>query len=150
VSDEDTIGLIFPILPHHVKRFFEDKKSVFVKFTGRGLSARKLQSASRLFFYESGRCKEIVGEARIVEKTTGTADEVLAKYGNDLFLTPRELEVYTANRRTQGMLTLVLRDAKRYEIPLRLHKGLTMAGQYMTGAMYRKLKEVLRVKEQQA
>jgi len=139
VSDEDTLGLIFPILPHHLRRFFEDQKKVFVKFVGRGLSPRKLQSSSRLFFYESGSNKEIVGEARIIEMTTGIAEEVLTKYGKDLFLTPNELEVYVGDRKAQRMLVLILKDAKRYQVPLRVHKGLTMAGQYMTRAMYQKL-----------
>lgn len=132
----DTVGVIFPILAHHLRRIFDDQKRVFVKFIGRELSPGRLHSGSRLFFYQSGSSKEVVGEARIVGIAAGTVEEVLAKHGKDLFLTPTELETYAGNRKAKRMLILILEDAKRYQVPLKLDKGLTMAGQYMTKTMY--------------
>lgn len=43
-----------------------------------------------MFFYESRGGKEVVGEARIIEVGSGTVDEVLARFGDDLFLTRPE------------------------------------------------------------
>jgi len=138
-SRDDVEGIVFPILPNHLERFFEGGKSVFVKFVGRRDFSDKIQCGSKLFFYKSKGNKEVVGEARIVEVGTGTVDEALARFGDDLFLTRPELEEYANNRKARRMLVLVLKDAKKYRTPLRLDKGLTMAGQYMTRAMYHKL-----------
>jgi len=135
-DQKDTIGIIFPVLPEHLHRFFERQKRVFVKFVGREVVPRSLQSGSRLFFYESRSNKEIVGEAKIVEITSGTIEEALAKYGEDLFLTRIELEDYAGDRKTKRMLALVLEDVKKYTVPLRPNKSVTMAGQYMTKSMY--------------
>lgn len=137
---KNTIGIIFPVLPEHLGRFFERQKRVFVKFVGREVVPRSLQSGSKLFFYESRSNKEIVGEARIVEITIGTVEEMLAKHGEDLFLTRIELEEYAADRKAKRMLVLVLEDAKKYAVPLRLDKSITMAGQYMTKSMYNDLR----------
>jgi hypothetical protein len=144
LTKEDTpkvIGIIFPVLPHHLPRFFENHKTVFVKFVGRHSLSGQIHRGSKLFFYESMGNKEVVGEARIVEVSTGTMDEVLARHGDELFLTRTELEQYAGNRRAQRMLVLVLQDVKKYKVHFRLGKGLTMAGQYMTKAMYLRLSE---------
>mgnify|MGYP001077015786 CR=1 FL=1 len=135
-DQKDIIGIIFPVLPEHLHRFFERKKRVFVKFVAREDAHRSLQSGSKLFFYESRSNKEIVGEARIVDITSGMVEEVLAIYGEDLFLTRIELEEYAGDRKAKRMLVLVLGDVKKYAIPLRLDKSVTMAGQYMTKSMY--------------
>jgi len=131
---KDVLGIIFPVLPEHLRRFFEGKKRVFVKFVGN--VPLWLQSGSKLFFYESRSDKEVVGEARIVEIGAGTVEEVLAEYGEDLFPTRIELEEYAGDRKAKRMLVLVLGDVKKYAIPLRLDKSVTMAGQYMTKSMY--------------
>jgi len=54
------------------------------------MTSYELQAGSRLFFYESRGGKEVVGEARIIEVGSGTVDEVLARFGDDLFLTRPE------------------------------------------------------------
>ena len=139
-SPNSVVGIIFPILPNHVKRFFEGRKRVFVKFFGAGVLPKELQCGSRLFFYKSRNNKEVVGEARIVEVCSGTVEEVLTRFGDGLFLTRTELEEYAGNRRTKQMLALVLEEPKRYEVPTRLDKSVTMAGLYMTKTMLKKLR----------
>lgn len=130
----DIVGVIFPLLRGHIERFLSEQKKVFVKFAGERMFPR-LQVGNKLFFYESQGGKEIVGEARIAEITQGTVDEVLVRFGRDLFLTRDELEGYAGNRRGRIMLVLVLEDITRYSVPLRLDKGITMAGRYVTKAM---------------
>jgi hypothetical protein len=100
----------------------------------------RLQVGSKLFFYESKGSKEIVGEARIAEMTQGTVDEVLGRFGADLFLTRNELEAYAGNRRERRMLVLILEDITRYAVPLKLDKGVTMAGRYITKTMLENLR----------
>ena len=136
----DIIGVIFPIFRRHFQRLLDDEKTVFVKFVARAF--RRLRSGSRLFFYESRGNKEIVGEARVVDINSGTPDELLRKFGKNLILTRRELEEYTGDRRTKEMLVLVVRNARKYAIPLRLNKSVSMAGLYMTKEMYRGMRTV--------
>lgn len=59
---------------------------------------------------------------------------------DELFLTRSELEEYAGSRRGNKMLTLVLEDVKKYVVPLRLDKSITMAGQYMTKTMLKSLR----------
>jgi len=136
---DDTVGVVFPVFREHIERFLSERKKVFVKFAGERMFPR-LQVGSKLFFYESQGGKEIVGEARIVEITQGTVDEVLARFGRDLFLTRSELEVYAGSRRGRRMLVLVLEDMTRYSSPLKLDRGITMAGRYITKTMLEDLR----------
>lgn len=132
-EDNEVLGIVYPMLGHHIQRFFEEQKKVFVKFVGR--EPQRLRSGCKLFFYESRSNKEVVGEGRIVQIYNETIDEVHAKFGDDLFLTWTELEEYAGNRKTKRVLVLVLKDIRRYRIPLRLDKSVTMAGRYMTRRM---------------
>lgn len=136
---DSVIGIIFPMLPEHVRRFFEQGKTVFVKFVAHLYT--NLQPGSKLFFYESRSKKQIVGEARIIQIGSGTMDEVLLKHGADLFLTPTELKEYVGNRRERGMLVLVLDGVRKYSTPLKADRPVTMAGQYMTKEIFRRLKD---------
>lgn len=138
-NNGDVIGIIYPILHDHCQRLLEGGKDVFVKFVSRRPSM--LRPGSRLFFYESGGKKEIVGEAKIVEVTDGTLEEVLRKFSDRLFLTREELERYAGERRTKKMLVCVISDVKRYSTPLKLGRSLTMAGQYMTKRMRKSLRD---------
>lgn len=138
--DKEVIGVIFPILPHHLQRFFEERKRVFVKYLGRDVPPERLTVGSKLFFYQSRNRKEIVGEGKIEEISDGTVEEVLAKFGDDLFLTRSELGIYAGNRETKKVLVLVLKEVKHYSTPLKLRRSVTMPRQYMTRNMLSNLK----------
>ena len=137
-DDRAAVGIIFPILRDHIQRLLEGKKTVFVKFVGN--LPKRLHPGSKLFFYESRSKKEIVGEARIVEISSGTPQEVLQRFRNDLFLTATEFEKYIGDRKSQRVLVLILTSAKRYRRPLKIAKAITMTGQYMTKQMLRSLR----------
>jgi len=139
-AEDEIVGVIFPILPHHLQRFLKERKKVFVKYLCQDVPPEKLLVGSKLFFYQSRSNKEIVGEARIGQISDGTVEEVLAKFGNDLFLTRNELELYAGNRIRKRMLVLVLEEVKHYTAPLKLGRSVTMAGQYMTRNMLSNLK----------
>jgi len=140
VSSDQTIGIIFPILSDHLDRFFHDRKTVFVKYFGKERLPLRLRVGSRLFFYESGRSKQIVGDAKIIGIESATYEDVIARFGDYLFLTKNEFERYAQDRRDKKMLILVLREMRKYSAPLRLKNGLTMAGQYMTRKMFEELR----------
>jgi hypothetical protein len=132
------IGVIFPLFQEHIRRFFDEGRTVFVKFAAN--RPTRLKMGSRLFFYQSKGLKEIVGEARIVNMSWETAEEAIAAYGDRLFLTPTELRQYAGNRSAKRMLVLVLDSFKEYSIPLKLDKSTTMAGRYMTQNLFQELK----------
>jgi hypothetical protein len=136
----EVVGIIFPLLPSHLPRFFSGGKTVFVKFFGKERVPQRLRPGHRLFFYESKGNREIVGESRIAEIFSEEAEEVLARFGDRIFLTRSEFEDYVADRKGKRLLVLVLGYPKKYGVPMRLYKSLTMAGQYMTKEMLRKLK----------
>jgi hypothetical protein len=110
----------------------DEGRTVFVKFFGKQEVPKWLRRGARLFLYESGGNREIVGEAKITEITSGTMDEVWATFGEKIFLTRAELEQYVGDRKERRMLVIVLSEAKRFGTPLNLRRALTMAGQYMT------------------
>lgn len=103
IDGNETMSMIFPLVPNQLQRFFEDRKTVFVKFTARQAPPERLRIGSRLFFYESRRKQEVVGEARIAEISTGTIEQVLARFGDKLFLTQTELNIACLS--LHGLLT---------------------------------------------
>lgn len=132
------VGIIFPLFEEHIRRFFDEDKTVFVKFIASDLT--HIHSGHRLFFYRSKGNKEVVGEARIVDIASKTANEALATYGDRLFLTAKELREYVRDRNAKNMLVLVLDHFKKYPVPLRLDKSVTMAGQYMRQSLLSQLR----------
>jgi hypothetical protein len=137
-EQDPTIGIVYPLFQEHLQRFFDKGKTVFVKFLlGR---PTRLNPGLRLFFYQSKSRKEIVGEARIVDISSITADEVLSAYGDRLFLNSEEFREYVGDRHSKPMLVLILEGFERYSSPLKLDKSVTMAGQYMTKTMLDKAK----------
>jgi len=84
---------------------------------------------------------EIVGEATITKAELVSASDVPSVYGTNLFLTQPEFERYVEKRKRKAMLVLVVGDARRYTVPLKLSKSVTMAGRYMTRRMYQQLRE---------
>jgi hypothetical protein len=144
---DDTVGIVFPILPEHLERFFSDQKTVFVKFVGRQATRQRLQPGSKLFFYESRGSKEVVGEARIAEIATGTIEEIIPRFGDEIFLTRDELEEYVGDRKTRSMLVLVLEALKKYTVPMRLGRSPTMAGMYMTKRMLKNTQKSIIAKQ---
>jgi hypothetical protein len=137
-----TIGIIFALFPHHIRRFLDENKSVFVKFYGRKGMPSRIHPGSKLFFYESKGNKEIVGEATISAMSTETANDVVSKFGDALFLTSKELDEYAKNRQDRKMLVLILKSSKRYNRPMRIGKPITKAGRYMTDELRRTLTTV--------
>jgi hypothetical protein len=136
-----TIGIIFPFFPKHLERLLNQHKTVFVKFFGRERIPVNLHPGSKLFLYESKGDKEIMGEAKILRVESLRASDVISVYGERLFLTQSEFDEYVGNRRDKRILVLVLEDAKRYAVPLKLNRSVTMAGRYMTSKMYKDLRD---------
>lgn len=114
---------------------------MFVKFFGKQRTPSRLHRRAKLFFYQSGGGKTLVGDAEITEVSSGTLDMVWNRFGERLFLTKHELEAYVGDRQNIQMTILVLDNARRYAVPLTLDHSLTMAGQYMTKQLHHELNQ---------
>jgi hypothetical protein len=148
-AQNEVLGIIFPLLPEHIRKFFDEEKTVFVKFIGRN-NRLNVRSGYRLFMYQSRTNKEVVAEAKISEVSSGTVDEVLRKFGDKLFLSESELRQYAGDRMDKNMIVLLLTSLRKYSVPLKMKKPITMTGQYMTKQMYESLKEPIRSTPQTA
>jgi len=136
------IGLIYPIPVVFVDRLFDGKTKVFVKFLAH--TSTKAAPRHKVIFYASNGPKKLVGEGTIRKVEFLTPERVLAKYKDELFLNEAELSAYVKRsswtprtmRDSKEMLTLVLRNLRKYSKPIEYNKPITMAGQYLTAEEY--------------
>lgn len=126
------VGAIFPILPEHTPKLFEEGQSVFVKFT-----KLQLDKGMIIAFYVSGR-RNIVGQGTITNIEKMRPKEVWTKYGNKIFLTKREYDSYVRissisgeERKSKKITAFVLKDLKKYEKPVIPTRYVTPAGRYL-------------------
>ena len=96
------IGVTFPVPKHLMPRFFEDKKTVFIK---PATVFRELHGGMKFVFYQSHEDTGYVGEATIKRILIG--DDPLAffeTFGDAIFLTKEETRAYAGSQdRWQGV-----------------------------------------------
>ncbi|HSV49805.1 MAG TPA: DUF365 domain-containing protein [Candidatus Acidoferrales bacterium] len=134
------IGAVFPISATHAKRIFEDKKIVFVKFTGMS----NFKAGSKIVFYVTKE-KALLGEGtvRMIQRVSPT--EAWDKHCKDLFLNQEEYNSYTnwssveAKPRKQTEITVfTLKNVKKYDKPKPI-KGITSSGRCLSEEEYNTL-----------
>ena len=138
-KSDKPIGIIYPLPPYLINRFFKDNKSVFVKYPTHETISPKLRSCEKLIFYKSRSDWELVGEARIEEVYLMTAQEALCKFKEELFLSEEELEAYVKSRTSKKLLVFKLSEARAYKRPIKLDHYVTMGGEYLFGKDYKKM-----------
>lgn len=126
------VGAIFPILPDHTPKLFEEGQNVFVKFT-----KLQLEKGMIIAFYVSGR-KNIVGQGTITNIERMPPEEIWTKYGNRIFLKKKEYDSYVhispitgEERKSKNITAFVLKDLRKYESPLVPTKYVTASGRYL-------------------
>lgn len=130
-----TIGAIFPVLPEHVSKLFDNRR-VFVKFT-----KLKIETGSTIIFYVSGK-KLLVGEAKVGRTQRLNPDFVWSRYGKMLFLDEEAYKDYVTispiskeRRRMRKVTVYELRDVKKYTKPIKTIYPITSSGRYLTKEM---------------
>lgn len=129
--------MIYPLLHEHIERIFQGK-DVFCKYVGKGNPGLKV--GDKLLFYESRGQSRVVGEATIGTIEFLTPEEVIAKYGDRLFITKEELDNYRKLRcrpLDKRLMVLSLYNTRRYKEPFRTSKPVTMAGQTLSKEEYK-------------
>lgn len=130
------IGVVYPILPQHVDRMFDEKKDVFVKFS----KHRHLAEGSVIVFRVSGR-KEFAGEGVIKKVEKLEPNEAWNRYGDRIFLTKKDYDKYVSRsplgeRKSRTIAVYVLRQLRKYKKPVPANKRMTVAGYYITRKDY--------------
>lgn len=130
-------AVIFPIIPSHVSRFFDEERDIFVKFT-----KMKLKKGMLLIFYVS---KEMVlaGEAKITKVEQLYPDVAWESYRNRIFLDREEYDKYVGfspisreERKTKDVLVLSLSSFRKYDPTLRVPLSITPSVRYITKETY--------------
>lgn len=136
----DKIGVTFPIPKSLMSRFFEKRKTVFIK---PATLYKDLREGMKFIFYQSQQDTGYVGEA-IIKKITFSADpfSFFEIYGDDLFLTREELANYIEekkkwtefNRRTERprkWFAIKLDSIRKYDTPIKPKRFISVSGQYV-------------------
>lgn len=129
------IGIIYPLSENLIKSFFDRDKNIFVKFTAYEPTRKtkiRIRKGIKLYAYQSRSKRIVVGNATIAGLEYLYLKEILSIYRNRLIIPEKELKKYALGREGKRLLVLHLRDSKRYKIPIKMKKPITMAGQYIT------------------
>jgi hypothetical protein len=124
-------AVVYPISQPHADRIFLDRKDVFCKYTGKAIP--KLKKGGTRFFYVSGGSLEIQGQAEIAFMEFLPPATILAKYGERLFITSKELSEYAGYRDlNQPLSVFLLNMIQKYYKPFRIYDKSTRIGKRMT------------------
>ena len=133
------VGAIFPVTLLNSKRIFDDKKTVFVKFTKMNFSKN-----SKILFYVNNE-KSLCGEATIESIRKMPPIEAWDKHKGELFLNQQEYEDYTQwspidkkQRVSKEVTVFILKNVRKYEKCQKI-KTMTPSGRYLTQEEYNQI-----------
>lgn len=139
--DQKIIGVTFPIPRDFLSRILEEGKTIFVK-----PSTLRLEPGMKLIFYASRKDQGWHGEADV--ENVGyfkNVEEVIKKYKNELFLTPKELRKYerdrakwhSRGRRPRPWMIVKLRNIKKYSRVVKPKRFIAVSGRYVREKEYK-------------
>jgi hypothetical protein len=111
-------GIIVPLEASIIDRVFHHRPVIAI-FARE--SPRDLEVGDRIFLYETGGGRVLLGEATVTGISTEKAGSVRA-IGHELSVSPEELDEYVATKRKTGdddMLVLKTKDAVKYSRALK-------------------------------
>jgi len=135
-------GVTFPVPKKYIPRFFEDKKTVFIK---PATVFKELRSGMKLVFYQSHEDTGYVGEATI-KRIIISEDpfSFFETFGNAVFLTKEEAKAYvTSQERWQGVrvrkgegkkrawMALELDNIRKYDAVKKPERFVPVGGKYL-------------------
>jgi hypothetical protein len=132
---DSIIGVIFPLPKNIIDFMFSNQRDVFVKYTSRPplkKTKKRIQEGMKLYIYESGGEKTIIGEACIKKSDYLDMNSILNTYLERLMIPEEDFKNYAKGREEKKALVLELDSLKRYKKPVKLLKPMTMAGLHLT------------------
>ncbi|WP_232473654.1 DUF365 domain-containing protein [Thermococcus profundus] len=143
IMEEEVVGVTFPVPKWFLDRILKEGKTVFVK-----PSTLRVQPGMKVIFYASREGQAWLGEAEVeaVEQLTNV-EEVIKKYGDELFLTPKELRQYekerekwhSRGRRPRPWMVLKLKNVMKYSKPVKPPRFIAVSGRYVKEKEYREI-----------
>ncbi len=135
-------GVTFPVPKHLMPRFFEDKKTVFIK---PATVFKELKPGMKLVFYQSHEDTGYVGEAAIRQIVIDENPLAFFEtFGDAVFLTREEAKAYVENQeRWQGVrvrkgegkkrnwIALELEDIRKYRTVRKPERFVPVGGRYL-------------------
>lgn len=128
--------MIYPLTQNLIDRFFEDSKTVFIKFPTHEIISTNLKSCKKLIFYKSHGGWELIGEGNIMNVLLMSIHDVYTHFEKELFLSKVELDSYVKSRFNKKVLVFQLSALRKYKQPIKLDHYLTMVGEYITQENY--------------
>lgn len=140
---DNVIGATFPVPRQLLSRILDEGKSVFVK-----PATLRLKPGMKLVFYASREDQGWHGEAEVesVEHFTNV-EEIIKKYGSELFLTPEELRKYerdrakwhSRGRRPRPWMVVKLKNIRKYPKVVKPKRFIAVSGRYVKEDEYREI-----------
>ncbi|WP_054840746.1 DUF365 domain-containing protein [Thermococcus peptonophilus] len=143
--EEKIVGVTFPVPKWFLDRILEGGgKTVFVK-----PSTLRVQPGMKVVFYASREGQAWLGgegEVEAIEQFTNVED-IIRKYGDELFLTPKELRQYekererwhSRGRRPRPWMVLKLKNVRKYPKPVKPPRFIAVSGRYVKEKEYREI-----------
>jgi len=137
-------GVTFPVPKQYMSRFFEEKKTVFIK---PATTFKQLRRGMKLVFYQSHEDTGYVGEARIAMIVISDDPfQFFDTFGDAVFLTREELREYLDTQgkwkgvRVRGdepkkreWIALQLEDIRKYDTIRKPERFVPVGGKYLRG-----------------
>ncbi len=134
---DSVLGVVFPLHKNVIDFMFSYNRDVFIKYvTHEPLKKTKpkIKEGMKLYIYESGGGKSIVGEATIKMCAYLDMNSILNAYRERLMISEENLKAYAKGREEKKALVLELNNLEKYGYPVKLSKPITMAGLYLTNS----------------
>ena len=136
-------GAIYPISSGNVNSLFDQKRSVFVKFT----KFKKLEKGSKIVFYVSKK-KTLIGEGTIAKVEKIKPETAWSRFGKQIFLNESEYNQYVVkspitqkDRKMTEITVFILRNLKRYKKPTMSMYNVTPSGRYLKPEEYQRIRK---------
>ncbi|ASJ08051.1 hypothetical protein A3L11_01945 [Thermococcus siculi] len=142
-TEEKIVGVTFPVPKWFLDRILEEGKTVFVK-----PSTLRVQPGMKVVFYASREGQAWLGEAEVeAVKQFTNVEEIIRKYGDELFLTPEELRQYEKERekwnsrgkRPRPWMVLRLKNIRKYPKSVKPPRFIAVSGRYVREKEYREI-----------
>ena len=98
-----------------------------------------LEAGDRIYFYDAGESRNLIGEAVIEDLATSEADRVGSDYGREIFLDPPELERLVSGLPKGHRSTILVvryRDSTVYATPMNCTLAIPAHGLLMTQGIF--------------
>ncbi len=132
---DEIIGVAFSLPKDAIEFMFSNNRDVFVKYISHvpiKKTSVKIKKGMKLYLYQSGGTKQIVGEAVIEKIDFLNMSAILENYSERLVISEKMFQQYSKGREDKRALIFELSNLKKYNIGVNLSKPINMGGLYIT------------------